>query len=157
MIASDAATNTPPARPLPETLRASGVPGEAADAIEQGTSIRAEGQGGCAAAQLFQRGQGLRIDQTISAKFDGDFVAANFPFRPHAARNPPHGRMVEEQCLQHVLQEIYQIIVTADVRQLVGQNGLQVRGRQARQGRRRQEDERPQPADHCRGLHQAPT
>ena len=38
--------------------------------------------------------------------------------------------MIEQERFQNVLQQIHQVIVAADMRQFVGENGFQLSGRQ---------------------------
>ena len=61
--------------------------------------------------------------------------------------------MVEEQDLSGRLQEIDGEVVAADVGELVRDDGIEMRGREARQGAGGQQDHRAQPPHDRRHLH----
>ena len=58
--------------------------------------------------------------------------------------------MVEEQCLDHRLREVDQVVVAADVRELVRDDGLQLTGVHAGDDGRRQHDDRLEVAENNR-------
>ena len=97
--------------------------------------------------QLGQRGD---VDQPIAAHVHGEIVAAVFALGADLRRHPPHRRVIEQQRLDHRLQQVDEIVVTADVRELVREDRLQLLGRQARERRRRQQHHRLHPADQRR-------
>ena len=57
-------------------------------------------------AQLLEVGKRLRVGVRIAAKADREIVAAVLTLDPDAVRQPPDGRMVEEQSLDKGLQKI---------------------------------------------------
>jgi hypothetical protein len=62
-----------------------------------------------------------RVVDRAAAGRDREVVAAVLPLDPHALRHPPHRRVVEEQRLCRGLDEVDEVVVAADVGQLVGQ------------------------------------
>ena len=68
--------------------------------------------------------------------------------RAHVIGHQPDGRVIEEQRLDDGLQEIHEVVVTTDMRELVRDERLDLRRRQARDRGRRQQHDRLQPADH---------
>jgi hypothetical protein len=62
--------------------------------------------------------------------------------------------MVEQHRLDNALQEAREIVVPADVRQLVGQQSRDVLERQSRQELHRHQDHRTEPADYRGHIHQ---
>ena len=56
--------------------------------------------------------------------------------------------MVEEQCFGDRLEQVDEIVVASDVRELVSEDRVDLGDRQIRQRRNRNEDDRPDPADH---------
>jgi hypothetical protein len=55
----------------------------------------------------------------IAAPCNGQIVAAMFAFRSHDTRNPPHRRVIKQQAFHRRLQPVDEIVVAADVRQLM--------------------------------------
>jgi len=60
--------------------------------------------------------------------------------------------MVEEQRLDEALHDVDEVVVAADVRQLVGEKGFQLAGRKTREGADGDQQDGPKPADDGRGL-----
>ena len=87
------------------------------------------------------------------AHADRHIVATVFPLAADFARHPPDGGMVEQQRLDNRLQEVDDVVVAPDVRQFVGEKRLDLRRREARQGRRRQQHHGLQPANENRNGH----
>ena len=98
-----------------------------------------QGQRG-AAPQRLEIGQSGRVDQAIAAERDGDVVAAVLTLGADTARDPPAGRVVEEQDLGGRLQDVDGEVVAADVGELVRDDGVEMRGRETRQGAGGQQD-----------------
>jgi hypothetical protein len=61
----------------------------------------------------------VHVDHAI-AHGHREVVAAVLALGAHLPRHPPHGRMVEEQRLDHRLEQVHQIVLPPHVRQLVG-------------------------------------
>ena len=61
--------------------------------------------------------------------------------------------MVEQQRLDHGLEQVHQVVVTADVGQLVRQDRLDLRRPEAGHGARRQEHDGSEPADRRGHVH----
>ena len=73
----------------------------------------------------FDRRQRASVSQRITAHRYRHVVAAEFALGANFVRDPPHGRVIEQQRLCHALQKVDQIIVAANVRQFVRQQALQ--------------------------------
>jgi hypothetical protein len=93
------------------------------------------------------------VDEPIAAHVDGEIVAAVLTLFAHLRGNPPDRRVVEQQRLNHRLQQIDQVIVTTNVCKLVGEDGFKLLRRQARERRRGQEHDWLRPADQRRHHH----
>ncbi len=104
-------------------------------------------------AELGDPAQGVRVAAAVAADADGQVVAAVLALPADLPRDPPDGRVVEQQRLQNRLQRLHQAVPPADVRQLVGEDRLHLPRRQAGHRADRQEDHRPQPADDHRDGH----
>ena len=88
-----------------------------------------------AAAKRFEIGERRRVDDPIAAERHRDVVAAVFPLRADAPRDPPARRVVEEQHLGGGLQQVDGEVVAPDVRELVGDDRIELqrgRGRSTR-------------------------
>jgi hypothetical protein len=108
----------------------------------------------------FQSGERAGVGQDIARDRDREIVAAVFAFRADLRGDPPDGRVIEEHRLHHALQQVNQIVVAANVRELMRQQRLHVLRRQAAERSHRREDDRPQPSEHrgnvdMRGGHEA--
>ena len=73
---------------------------------------------------------------------------------PHAPRHPPRRRVVKQQGLDHGLEDADEVVVPPDVRELVGQQRVELERREPRERGRRDEDHRAQPPDDCGYLDQ---
>ena len=69
----------------------------------------------------------------VAADADGDIVTAVLALGPDAARDPPDGGVIEQNRLDEALQQVDQVVVSAEVGDLVGEDGLNVRRGQSRQ------------------------
>ena len=83
----------------------------------------------------------------FSGDGDGGIVAAVFAFLANAPGDPPDARVEEQQRFGNRLQQVDRIVAAADVRELVGDERLDLRRAHVRQRGERQHDERLQPAD----------
>ena len=64
----------------------------------------------------------------IAAQADGEIVAAVLALGANPPRQPPDGRVIEQQRLDERLQQVDEIVVPADVRELVRQDRLELLG-----------------------------
>ena len=74
--------------------------------------------------------QRLRISDAIAAHSNRHIVATVFAFGPNPVRQPPDRGVIKEKRLRERLEQIDGVVVTADVRQLVRENRLDLRRRQ---------------------------
>src|ERR1700684_539405 len=77
-------------------------------------------------AVRFQLRQSARISERISTDRYGHIVAAQLALGAYVPRHPPDRGMVEQQSFGGALQNVDQIIVPANVRQLMQQQRLQM-------------------------------
>ena len=98
-------------------------------------------------AQFLERRERAGVHDAIGADGDDDVVAAELAFEADAPRQPPDGRVIEEQRLDRALEEIDQVVVPPDVRQLVRENRVELGRREAGQHARRNDNRRTDPAD----------
>jgi len=98
--------------------------------------------------------QGLHVSDPFAGRGDGEFITAHFPFQADLPRNPPHRRMVEQQSLHQPLNEIDPQIPTADVRQLMRNDGFEHTRREFGHPGERQQYDGPPETD-CRGFRDA--
>ena len=94
------------------------------------------------------------VGDRIAAQADGEIVAAVLALDADPAREPPDRRMIEEHRLDERLQQVHQVVVAADVRELVRENRLELLRRERRERARREQHDRLQPADHGRHVDQ---
>ncbi len=73
-----------------------------------------------------------------------------FAFGADLGGHPPHGRVVEQQRLDESLEQVHQVIVSADVGQFVCEDGLDLRRRQACQDGGGYQHRRAKHAEHHR-------
>jgi len=138
--------------PARENLRGHGRH-EAADPPNEGAARGRERQGRQRVAQPLHPEQRGGVEVGVPADGDRHVVAAVLTLLAHPSRRPPDRRVVEQQRLDRRLQQIHEVVVPPDMRQLVGEQRVELQGRQPDQGARRQQDHRTQPADHGRHLH----
>jgi hypothetical protein len=104
------------------------------------------------------RSPALELDQRfgiadgVAAHRQRNDVAAVLALGADPRREPPDGGVVEEDGLGKRLQQIHQEVVAADVRELVGEDGFDLRRRQPRERRDGQQDYRLHPADDGRRI-----
>ncbi len=94
-----------------------------------------------------------RVQARVTAHPHDEIVAAVLTLITHTSRHPPDRGMIEEERFDHALQHIDQVVVATHVRQLMGEQNLELLRREAGERARRYEDDRPQPADHGWHLH----
>ena len=76
-------------------------------------------QGMAAEAPFFQQCQGTHQVQRVAGHFQGEVITGMLPFGPDLVADPPHHRVEEQEGLYHGNEEVGQIIIAADVRQLI--------------------------------------
>ncbi len=104
---------------------------------------------------LRQRRQCRRISMRVALRRHHQIVAAVLALRADDARNPPCSRMIKEQPFQERLQQVYQIVSAADMRQFVQKNGLHLIDRQPGEQSKRHQNHRLGVADHHRNVREA--
>src|SRR5215475_2862824 len=87
---------------------------------------------------FFEPRQSRRVIEWIGALVYDYRIAALFPLDTHAMRQPPDGGVIEEDGLGDVLQQVYEIVVAPDVRELVHEDGIRLTRRQPGQSDHRQ-------------------
>src|ERR1041385_3899773 len=65
-----------------------------------------------------------RVGARAAALLQDVIVTGNLPLEREAPANPPHCRMKEEQCLEHLLDQVRPIVPSADVIQFMSKHGL---------------------------------
>src|SRR5262245_55704352 len=95
-------------------------------AIHKQSSIGRHSQLWPGGANLFHFKQGPRVGERITAHPNGQIITTMFPLLTYPARDPPDRGVIKEQSFDHSLQQIYQIIVAAYVRQFVSDDRLQL-------------------------------
>jgi len=126
---------------------------QTADAGEQIAPVGGEGQFGD--ADLFHFYERVRVFDGVTAQGYGNIVAAMFPLVTDLAANPPNGRMVEQQRLDGGLDETNEIVVAADMRKLIGEEGADLRFGESSESSDREKDIRTQPADNSGNFSEA--
>ena len=97
---------------------------------------------------LFNASLAARItDDLFGRVLRGDVIAAVFPFLADLGRDPPDRGVIKQEGLDPDLDEVDQIVVPPDVRELVGQECIDLRSREPGERTGGQENDRPQPAD----------
>ena len=122
------------------------------DASEQRAAGRRERQ--LRSTHALESAQRLGIDHRIARDRHGEIVTAQLALLADPAGHVPDARMIEEQRLDQALQQIHEVIVTPDVRQLVRENRLDLPRAESGQGAGREQDQRMEPADRGRHLDQ---
>ena len=97
---------------------------QTANAMEQRSAAGGEYELHRRAAMLLEIRKRARIRHRVAAQTHGEIVAAVLPLTADTVREPPHNGVVEEQGLEQGLQKIDEIVVPADVRELVRENGF---------------------------------
>jgi hypothetical protein len=81
-----------------------------------------------AAAKHLEIREGPCVDDGIAAEADGEIVAAVLALVSNAPRQPPHRRVIKEQRFDEGLQQVHEVVVAADVRELVRDDGFDLGG-----------------------------
>ena len=95
----------------------------------------------------FDRRECFRVFDRVAAHAQRHVVATVLALDSQPAGQPPHGRMIEEQGFSDRLDQVDEVIVPLNVRELVRQDGVRLRGREIRERRHRHDDDGPEPAD----------
>ena len=95
------------------------------------------------------------VDRVISAASDGDrqIVRAELALDANLPGHPPDSRMVEKQNLGGALKYVHQEIRSANVRELVCEDGVEMRRRHSGDHRGWKQNRRTDPPDHCGDQH----
>ena len=120
------------------------------DAVGQRSAVGGNRGAEMRRAVRFQLRQRARIGEHVARDGDGHIVAAQFALGANVPRHPPDRGVVEQQRFGDALQDVDQIIVPPDVRQLMQQQRLQMLGRQTAERAHRDQHHGTQPADHRR-------
>ncbi len=124
------------------------------DAVGQRSTIGGDRGTEMRRAIRFQLRQRTRIRERITADRDGHIVAAQFALGANVPRYPPDRGVIKQQGFGNALQNVDQIIVPPDMRQLMQQQRLQMLRRKTAERSDRHQHHGTQPADHGRHLHQ---
>ena len=82
-------------------------------------SVRCQGQGSRPMPEIFQRRQGARVDHAVAANLHGHVITAVLALAADLLGDPPGYRMIEQQRLQDHLQRIDEVVVPANMGELV--------------------------------------
>jgi hypothetical protein len=115
--------------------------------MKERTASTSHGESWGGRAHLFQLRQGTRIGNGIATHTDGAIITAEFPFVANSRGDPPNCRMVEEKRLDKHLQDVDEVVVSTDVRQLMGDQRFELLRRQTRHNSDRQENHGAEPTD----------
>ena len=94
-----------------------------------------------------QRHQGFGQGVPLALGLEDTVVATMFALAADLFRDPPHGRMVEEQGLDRALQQVDEWIPPVHVGQLMQQQRLDLQAWQTLEHSKRQHEHRPEPPD----------
>ena len=97
-------------------------------------------------------GKRAGIGHRIATQADREVVAAVLALGADASRQPPDRGVIEEQRFDERLQEVDQVVVASDVRELVRQERLELPGRQAGERAGRHQHDRFDPANNGRNI-----
>src|SRR5262249_47762234 len=70
------------------------------------------------------------INQSVAADLNRDIVAAMFSLLAYLSRQAPDRRVIKKKYLDRRLQQVYQVIISADVRKFVRDDGFKLAGRE---------------------------
>jgi hypothetical protein len=111
-------------------------------ALEQRSARGGQHEPAGPVAQLFEAGERSRVGVRIAAQAHREIIAAVLALDPDSARYPPDRRMIEEQRLDERLQQVDDVVVPPDVRELVRENRLELVWRETGKRARRQQNDR---------------
>ena len=95
--------------------------------------------------------EGGRVADGIAAHLEHD-RHSTVRVRCACGREPPHRRVIKEQRLRHVLQQVHEVIVATDVGELCARISSTWSGQAGERGDG-EEDDRTPPAHDCRRVH----
>jgi hypothetical protein len=111
-------------------------------------------------SQPLKLGQSARIGKSITAAAHREIVTAQLALIANPIGDQPHHRVVEKKCFHDHLQDVHKVVITADMRQFMGEQGFQLPGCQPHSNGCRQKNDRTNPADDgrhfCNRRHQHP-
>src|SRR3569833_1867816 len=90
-----------------------------------------EGGGNACGTLRFETRESEYVHKRIAVEGDRDIVAAVCTLQADMPRNPPDAGVVEERCLGDALQDVDQVIMTADVGQFMREQSFDVFARHA--------------------------
>src|ERR1041384_491069 len=121
---------------------------------QQRTAVCRDSQLNLRAAEAFESCECTSISQYVAARRDSSVIAAMLALLSRLRRNPPNRGMIEKQGLDAGLHEIDEIIVPANVSELVGEQRFPLCSAESSERARGQKDHRPQPTDDRRYFYQ---
>ena len=75
----------------------------------------------------------MGVREAALGRSDRAVVATELALHADTTRDPPHGRVVEQQNLHEGLHDVHEVVVAGDVRQLVGDESLDLLLTEARE------------------------
>ena len=128
---------------------------QTANSFHEISSCSRQGGFRCAPPALFQGGQRHGVFMRVATQRNRQIVAAMFAFGTDHSGDPPHHRVIKQQALHACLEHVDQIVATADMRQLMQQDGFDLRGGQAREQAHRHKNHGTHVPHHDRNCGQA--
>src|SRR5258706_10072145 len=92
-----------------------GAPKQTSNAAQKISSVGRDCEPRGGLSKFFEGGQRLNVMESISAEPDGGVIAAVLALVAHAFRNPPDGRVIEQQSFHQALEKINQVIMPPNV------------------------------------------
>src|ERR1700733_13896029 len=96
---------------------------------------------------LFEERESAGVGEGVAGDGYGEVVAAVFALAADLLGDPPDGGVVEEQSFDDGLEDADEVVVAADVGELVGEDGFDLGGREAGEASEGHEDDGAEPAD----------
>ena len=115
--------------------------------MEERAAGRREHEAARIRAQFLEVGERSRVSVGIAAEADREVIAAVLALDADPAREPPDRRVIEEQRLDERLQQVDEVVVTTDVRELVREDRFELLRPHTRQRARRHQHDRSKPSD----------
>ncbi len=120
--------------------------------MQQGAAGRRHGEVTARGPQTLEIREGLRVRIGIAAETDRQVVAAVFALDPDGTRQPPYGRVIEQQRFDERLDQVDEVVVAPHVREFVGEDRFDLGRRQSGERAHGQQHDGLEPADHGRHL-----
>ena len=96
-------------------------------------------------ARTFHFNQDFRVDLAVAAQANRDVVTTVFAFGANPFRKPPYRRVVEEDRFDRALDDVDDVVMPPDVRELMRENGAELFGGKSEDQGNRQQHHRAQP------------